>query len=351
MSAYFDVQSLSHRYSHRTTFQDIDFSLQRGEILSLLGESGQGKSTLLLCLAGLERPDSGVIRMGERVLFGEGIDCPAQNRKMGFVFQEHSLFPHLDVRGNIAFGTVRGGEERGSEWMDLFGLSECEKKFPFELSGGQQQRAAMAQALASAPEVLLLDEPFAHLDRRLRLRLRRELRRILKSKSVTSIFVTHDREEAFDMGDRVGVLNGGTVEQVDTPYNLYHFPRSLFVARFVGSGLFLPGTVSSESPGRAETLWGGIPLQNREIRGAVEVYWPASAVDVSTQRVGHSVRGKVVRKLFRGEGYCYDIRIEEIDRIFESLSCSEDCLVGGEVFVAIKKDRPAMAFPWDHSAR
>ena len=164
---------------------------------------------------------------------------------MGFVFQEHSLFPHLNVRDNIAFGVKQGGEDEVERLMEIFGLSEYGKKLPFELSGGQQQRTSIARAMASSPEVLLMDEPFAHLDRRLRLRLRRETRQILKSKSITSVFVTHDQEEAFDMGDRVAVLNGGLMEQIDTPYNLYHFPKSLFVARFVGSGLFVSSHVSS----------------------------------------------------------------------------------------------------------
>ena len=167
MGAHFDVEGLSYRYGKQSIFEDISFSLQRGEILSLLGASGQGKSTLLLCLAGLMQPNRGTIRLEGRVL-----DGPTEGRRMGLIFQENSLFPHLTVEENIAFGVKTRGNNMVKELIHTFSLSGCEYKFPSQLSGGQGQRTAIARALAASPEVLLLDEPFSHLDRHLRSRLR-----------------------------------------------------------------------------------------------------------------------------------------------------------------------------------
>ena len=344
MSAYFEVKGLSHQYAKSTTFEGVEFGLDKGGTLSLLGESGQGKSTLLLCLAGLVCPRSGYIRLGERVLFSDKMNCPAELRKMGFVFQEHSLFPHLNVRDNISFGLKRERGDEVRDLMDMVGLSGCEKKFPFEISGGQQQRTAIARALASSPELLLFDEPFAHLDRRLRFNLRQEIRQILKSKSMTAIFVTHDQEEAFDMGDRVAVLNKGAVEQMDTPFNLYHFPQSLFVARFIGSGLFLSGKIFSDADGYARTPLGDISVRNKGMSGVVDLYLPAGGVRLSKQSRSPSLKGKVIRKFFRSEGSRYDICLMEVDRIFENLISRQNFSPGEEVFITFEREMEATAF-------
>ena len=344
MSAYFEVRDLSHQYNESTIFRSVGFGLEKGETLALLGESGQGKSTLLLCLAGLVRPCGGYIGLGGEALFSEGLDCPPERRGMGLVFQEHCLFPHLRVRDNISFGAKRGDGGRVKDLMDTFGLSAHGAKFPCELSGGQQQCAAIARALASSPEVLLFDEPFAHLDRRLRFRLRRELRWILEGESMTAIFVTHDREEAYDMGDRVAILNGGAIEQTDTPFNLYHFPQSTFVARFVGSGLFLPGRVLSDFAQWADTDLGKIPIRNGGSTGEVELYLPAGGIEMSRKPGPSPLRGEVLRKFFRGEGNRYDVRLAGTNRVFENLNCRKNFDTGENVFISWVGDTEATAF-------
>jgi iron(III) transport system ATP-binding protein len=241
------------RKSFQNSVKAIDhlsLDVNAGEFLSLLGPSGCGKTTLLRLIAGLEVPDSGSIVIGDQVVSGDKW-VPAEKRSVGIVFQGYALFPHMTVFENLAFGLgMLGSHERRKRverMLDLVGISEMAKRYPHELSGGQQQRVALARALAPAPQVLLLDEPFSNLDADLRFEIGTETKRILKETNTTAILVTHDQEESFSLSDRVGVLNQGTLEQVGTPYAIYHTPTTRFAANFVGRADFFPAQIKNQT--------------------------------------------------------------------------------------------------------
>ncbi len=231
--------------------QDISFKVEKGRVLALLGPSGSGKTTLLRLIAGFEVPDQGSILLDGRVVSRPGYCLPPEKRGVGMVFQDYALFPHLTVAQNVAFGLRRASaserQRRVMEVLTLVGLTGYERGYPHELSGGQQQRVALARALAPNPIVVLLDEPFSHL----------EVQQILKRVGTTAGLVTHDHEEAFAMADQIAVLNEGRLEQVDTPEAVYHTPFTPFVADFVGQADFLPGTV--EADGLIHTEIGQFP--------------------------------------------------------------------------------------------
>ena len=236
MSAFLEVQAIKKRWAHTVTVVPITLDIARGEIVALLGPSGSGKTTMLRLLAGFETPDAGG-EGGRIVVEGEDVTTMAPaRRRFGMVFQHFALFPHLDVGENVAFG-LRGRADAGrktAEALRLVDLAGFERRKVQELSGGQQQRVALARALAPEPRVLLLDEPLSNLDPALRERTRRELRQLIKRVGITTVFVTHEQEEAFDLGDRVAVLSAGHLEQVGAPEELYERPATLFVATFVG---------------------------------------------------------------------------------------------------------------------
>ncbi|HTY06806.1 MAG TPA: ABC transporter ATP-binding protein [Gemmatimonadales bacterium] len=230
--SFLTVDGLRVRFSDTVTVGPVSLGIERGEILALLGPSGSGKTTLLRMLAGFETPDGGRVRVdGEDVT-----SMPPASRRFGMVFQHYALFPHLDVGENVAFGLAAAADRDAqvAEALGLVDLAGFERRKVQELSGGQQQRVALARALAPHPRVLLLDEPLSNLDPSLRERTRRELREVIGRVGITSVFVTHEQEEAFDLGDRVAVLNAGRLEQVGTPDAVYDTPASLFVATFVG---------------------------------------------------------------------------------------------------------------------
>ena len=207
--------------------------------MALLGPSGSGKTTLLRMIAGFEIPDAGRIAIGDRLVAGADTWVEPEQRRVGMVFQDGALFPHLTVESNVAFGATR--RERVAECLELVGLPQRARSFPHELSGGERQRIALARALASDPEVVLLDEPFAALDANLRESLRQEVRRILKEAGKSALLVTHDQAEALSLADTVAVMRGGHVLQVGTPEEIYERPRSRWLAEFLGETDVLPG--------------------------------------------------------------------------------------------------------------
>jgi len=237
-TAFLVLSGVTKRWAHDVTVGPVTLDIARGEIVALLGPSGSGKTTLLRLLAGFETPDAGSIQVeGEEVT-----RLPPARRRFGMVFQHYALFPHLDVGENVAFGLPRdGAERRVAAALTLVDLAGFERRRVQELSGGQQQRVALARALAPEPRVLLLDEPLSNLDPALRERTRRELRALIKRVGITTLFVTHEQDEAFDLGDRIAVLNHGRVEQVGTADILYEQPATLFVATFVGRANVLRG--------------------------------------------------------------------------------------------------------------
>jgi len=239
VTAYLEVERVTKRFGGTVAADDVSFRLERGEVVALLGPSGSGKTTVLRLLAGFETPDAGRVLVGGEDVTG----VPPARRHFGMVFQHYALFPHLDVGANVGFG-VRGlpdAARRVERVLALVDLGGFERRRVHELSGGQQQRVALARALATEPRVLLLDEPLSNLDPSLRERTRHELRQLIGRLDITTIFVTHEQEEAFDLGDRVAVLHGGRLEQIGAAEELYERPATLFVAGFVGRANVLRG--------------------------------------------------------------------------------------------------------------
>ena len=232
LTAFLQIHDIAKRWSDSVTVGPITLDIARGEILALLGPSGSGKTTMLRLLAGFETADRGRITVAQEDVTA----VPPARRHFGMVFQHYALFPHLDVGDNVGFGLAKSGdrEARISRALTLVDLARYERRKVYELSGGQQQRVALARALAPEPRVLLLDEPLSNLDPALRERTRHELREVIKRVGITTVFVTHEQEEAFDLGDHIAVLNNGRLEQVGAPDALYEHPSNLFVATFVG---------------------------------------------------------------------------------------------------------------------
>jgi iron(III) transport system ATP-binding protein len=245
---------LTKHYGEVVAVDDADLDVVEGEFLGVLGPSGCGKTTLLRLVAGFERPDAGGIEIAGHVVAGPRRHDPPERRRIGMVFQESALFPHLDVAGNIGFGLApRDRPARVAELVALVGLAGLQRRMPHELSGGQQQRVALARALAPDPALVLLDEPFSSLDATLRTQLRGEVRDILRAAGATAVFVTHDQAEALEISDRVAVMRAGRIEQISSPDELYLRPINRFVAGFVGEANLLPGEVRG---GEVRTLVG-----------------------------------------------------------------------------------------------
>jgi iron(III) transport system ATP-binding protein len=254
------TQSLSFSYGDVRAVNDVSITVPAGTVTALLGPSGCGKTTLLRLIAGLERPAEGSIHAGGKALSTPDRVTPPEKRRIGMMFQEGALFPHLSVAENVAFGLPRGPERSRDveQALELVGLGGMGKRSPTSLSGGQRQRVALARALAPGPEVLLLDEPFANLDPALRVELRTEVASLLRTLGITSVFVTHDQEEAFVMGAQVIVMRDGRVLQSAPPSELYSHPANRWVATFVGEANVVPGRGGEAA---AETVVGAVPLR------------------------------------------------------------------------------------------
>jgi iron(III) transport system ATP-binding protein len=258
-----DVSSLTAGYGGDAVLSDLDLSVPSGAVAAVLGPSGSGKTTLLRVLAGFLKPTAGTVHFGERLVAGAGPGfphafVPPEKRRIGIVPQEGALFPHLDVSANVAFGLPRGAAAgRVAEVLEMVGMSDYAHVRPHELSGGQQQRVALARAMAPRPDVILLDEPFTALDAALRVRLRAEVRELLRGLGTTAILITHDQEEALSTADLVAVLRDGRIVQVGTPLEVYDVPADLGVARFVGDAVELPAITQGE---RVTCALGDIPV-------------------------------------------------------------------------------------------
>jgi putative spermidine/putrescine transport system ATP-binding protein len=252
------IQELHKRFGDVVALRHLDLTISSGEFVSLLGPSGCGKTTALRIIAGFEHPDGGRV-----VVEGKDItSTPANRRDMGMVFQAYSLFPNMTARQNVEFGlrirkvSSADRSRRAAELLELVGLSAAADRYPHQLSGGQQQRVALARALAIEPRVLLLDEPLSALDAKVRVQLREEIRRIQTQLGITTLYVTHDQEEALSVSDRVVVLSQGQIEQVGTPADIYGAPRTVFVAEFIGTMNRIEGTVSADAPGTIDCRGG-----------------------------------------------------------------------------------------------
>jgi iron(III) transport system ATP-binding protein len=337
---------------HKVVSQ-LSLRLEQGRIGCLLGPSGCGKTTVLRCIAGFEVPTAGEIRLDGVTVSGAGRQVPPERRRIGMVFQDYALFPHLSVADNIGFG-LRGEDaptrrQRIGELLGLVGLADQGSKYPHELSGGQQQRVALARALAPRPSLLLLDEPFSNLDVELRERLSHEVRDIIKATRTTAVLVTHDQHEAFAVADEIGIMNHGRIQQWDTPYNLYHRPVSRFVADFIGQGVFLPGVVESEHAVRVE-------LGVLDSRIAVECSSACAScprpcrVDVLLRPddIVHDdsspLQAEVVHKAFRGADILYTLKLASGARVLSLVPSHHNHALGERIGIRLDVDH-VVAFP------
>jgi iron(III) transport system ATP-binding protein len=331
-----EVLNLSHAYGEQVVLRGLSFSLARGAIGCLLGPSGCGKTTVLRCIAGFEAAQEGEIRLSGKVVSRPGLSLPPEKRRVGMVFQDYALFPHLRIGDNIAFGLQRvGSAERAArlaELAELTGLGGVLRKYPHEISGGQQQRVALARALAPRPELLLLDEPFSNLDVDLRERLSLEVRDIIRASGATAILVTHDQHEAFAMADEIGVLHQGRIQQWDTAYNLYHRPANRFVADFVGQGVFLPARRVSAHELEIEL---GVLSGNGE--GAEDLEVLLRPDDVVHDDAA-ATRAEVVHKAFRGAEILYTLRLASGRKVLALVPSHHNHALGERIGIRLDVD-------------
>ncbi len=298
-----EATGLVRAFGDRRAVNGVDLRLERGGFLAVLGPSGSGKTTLLRMIAGFEPPDAGAVAIGGRQVSGGGCWVEPEARRIGMVFQQGALFPHLSVAGNVGFGAAREG--RVGECLELVGLADRAGDYPHELSGGERQRVALARALAADPEVVLLDEPFSALDAGLRERLREEVAAILRAAGTSTLLVTHDQSEALSLADTVAVLRDGRVEQVGTPEEVYERPRSHWVAAFLGDADVLPG---SARDGVAECELGRFAVGGA-LAGAVHLLVRPESVAIGHRGGREDARAVVVGRSFYGHDQLVELEL------------------------------------------
>lgn len=325
-------------YGQQPIVKGASFNLKPGEIGSLLGPSGCGKTTLLRAIAGFENPSSGMILINGICINTPSHTVPPEKREIGMVFQEHALFPHLTIANNIGFGISRWSRsdrnKRINELLNMIALNESGGSYPHQLSGGQQQRVALARAIAPRPKLLLLDEPFSNLDFELRTSLARELREILKQEKTTALLVTHDQNEAFAMADRIGVINLGKIEQWDSAYNLYHNPKTRFVADFIGEGVILPGILKSEH--QVTTEIGGASIATSTFINDQNIEVLIRPDDILLGIEGdHPYQAEIIDKAFRGAENLYTLKLQSGHKLLALCGSHKDYQVGEDITVAL----------------
>ncbi len=336
-------ESLSKTYNDTQAVNRISLDVKAGEILALLGPSGCGKTTTLRLIAGFEKPDSGKIIIGERVVADATHFVPPEKRGIGMVFQDHALFPHLTVFENIAFGlqakTKAEIRTTVGEILHLVGLLQFSKRYPHELSGGERQRVALARALAPRPVLVLMDEPFSSLDADLRTEMREHVRSILKSMCATVVFVTHDQEEALYMGDRLAVLQKGQLEQIGTPEEIFHESNTRFVSEFMGDSDFLRGKVTR---GGILTEIGLLKqVVDLAVSTPVEIAIRADDIDFQRDGSGNSV---IVERFFRGAFNLYRLRLDSGQTLHAFTDHTRILPVGTRVRAFISSEHPLTIF-------
>ena len=349
MSPVLELVSITQAYGGQVVVDGLSLSLVKGSIGCLLGPSGCGKTTVLRCIAGFEPLTSGEIRIGAKLVSASGMSIPTEQRKVGIVFQDYALFPHLNVEANVAFGlhrwTSSERKERVSHMLEVVGLQALARRYPHEISGGQQQRVALVRALAPRPDLLLLDEPFSNLDVDLRERLSLEIRDILKQQDTTALMVTHDQHEAFAMADEIGVMSAGRIQQWGDAPGLYHRPANRIVADFIGQGTFLPATVNSA--GDIETELGVCP---GTVAGHTTGATLGSRVDalLRPEDIAHDdaspIRAEILNKAFRGAEILYTLRLASGARVLTLASSEQDRPIGERIGIRLRNGK-VVAFP------
>jgi iron(III) transport system ATP-binding protein len=335
-----ELAGVTKRFGRTTALDDVSLSVRSGELVALVGPSGCGKSTLLMLVAGLLEPDAGALSVGGRVVAGGGAWVPPEQRRVGVVFQDAALFPHLRVEENVAFGVPRGRDRarRVAELLALVDLPDLGRRYPHELSGGQQQRVALARALAPRPEVVLFDEAFGNLDSGLRTSVREATVAALRETGAAGVFVTHDQAEALAVGERVAVMRDGRFEHVAEPAEAFHAPATRFSATLLGEADFLPGRQYADV---VDTEVGRLAVTPPG-EGAVEVMLRPHEVVFSPDASGAA---RVLRREFRGASYVYVLGLPSGAQVRSIQPHTVDVAVGTAVTVGVEAGHPVRSFP------
>ena len=328
--------------------EEISFEVPDGKLLSILGPSGSGKTTLLRCLAGIETPDSGAIKIGSKTVFdaSKGIDVPPEERGIGMVFQSNALWPHMTVKKNVAYPLeirgVKDADARVSEVLDLLKMASLAGRFPSEISGGEQQRVAIARAIVYRPSLVLLDEPFSNLDALLRESLRDELRQLQLRLDMTMVYVTHDRVDALSIGDQMAIMSEGKFMAYGSPGILLSSPPNSYTARFLGGMLVIDGVASPHGEGfvRVSTKFGALDVPGRHPAGDVRLCVPPSACSLVRDQRSGSVPGTLSGVVMHPSGY-YGMRVTTDYGTVEvnSTNPEETAKLGARVYVVFDADR------------
>ena len=333
-----NVADLYLSFGRTAVLQGFGFDLEAGEIACLLGHSGCGKTTALRAVAGFEQPERGRIALQERTLSDGRLFVPPHLRRIGMVFQDYALFPHLNVADNIAFGlsghSAEARKARVAELLALIGLPDYGGHYPHQLSGGQQQRVALARALAPKPELVLLDEPFSNLDADLRTRLSKEVRSLLKQENTSALLVTHDQQEAFAMADKIGIMADGRLQQWDTPYNLYHNPATPAIAGFIGQGVLLRGQMSGSHCVRLALgeFCGVVPHHCQSCREVDVLLRPDDVVHDDNSPVS----AEVLDKDFKGSYFIYTLKLDSGETVLAHVPSHHNHPIGSRIGIRLE---------------
>ena len=333
-----NVADLYLSFGRTAVLQGFGFDLEAGEIACLLGHSGCGKTTALRAVAGFEQPERGRIALQGRTLSDGRLFVPPHLRRIGMVFQDYALFPHLNVADNIAFGlsgrSAEARKARVAELLALIGLPDYGGHYPHQLSGGQQQRVALARALAPKPELVLLDEPFSNLDADLRARLSKEVRSLLKQENTSALLVTHDQQEAFAMADKIGIMADGRLQQWDTPYNLYHNPATPAIAGFIGQGVLLRGQMSGSHCVRLALgeFCGVVPHHCQTCREVDVLLRPDDVVHDDESPVS----AEVLDKDFKGSYFIYTLKLDSGETVLAHVPSHHNHPIGSRIGIRLE---------------
>ncbi len=355
---FLQLQNTTIEYATATppAVVDCSLSLNTGEIGVLLGPSGCGKTTLLRAIAGLQKIRNGQIELAGQIISSPTVHQDPSLRKVGMVFQDYALFPHLSVANNIRFGLKKlspaAQSERIQAVLELVGLADSYHKMPHELSGGQQQRVALARSLAPGPSLLLLDEPFSNLDANLKERLAQELRQILKASGTTALFVSHDQQEAFAIADKIGIMNHGVLEQWDDAYTIYHQPKTRFVAQFMGDGVFIKAKASQQNQQIIyDTALGQLvqdiassannPHSQAILYGDCELFIRAD--DLVHIDASH-VKATIKNRSFRGAEFLYTLELANGERVYSLVPSHHQHQIGEAIGFEVQADH-LVSFP------